>query len=68
MLHAGKVLTTDPHVTTDPDLLPLDEVIDRSDLLVLCAPHAEYRNLDVKNKPVVDIWGFFRKPSPAAAP
>ena len=34
------VLTTDPFVTTDPDLLPLDEVIARSDLLILCTPHA----------------------------
>ena len=56
--HAGAVLTTDPHVTTDADLLPLREVLERSDLLVLCVPHAAYRDLDVSNTPVVDVWGF----------
>ncbi len=54
---ARAVLTTDPFVTTDPELLPLDEVIANSDLMILCAPHAVYRNADFKGKPVVDIWG-----------
>jgi len=55
------VVTTDPFVTTDPDLLPLDEVIKRSDLLILCAPHSAYRDLDYAGKPVVDVWGFLTK-------
>ncbi|MDE2886715.1 MAG: nucleotide sugar dehydrogenase [Gemmatimonadota bacterium] len=55
---AREVMTTDPHVTTDPNLLPVREVLDRSDLLVLCVPHAAYRRLDLKNKPAVDIWGY----------
>jgi UDP-N-acetyl-D-mannosaminuronic acid dehydrogenase len=55
---AKAVLLTDPHVTTDPELIPLEEVIANSDVLVLCTPHNEYRNLDTKGKPVVDIWGF----------
>ncbi len=38
------VLTTDPFVTTDPDLLPLDEVVARSDLLILCTPHRRYQD------------------------
>ena len=53
-----RVLTTDPHVTVDPGLLPLDEVIEQSDLLVLCVPHSAYRHLNLKGKPVVDISGF----------
>jgi UDP-N-acetyl-D-mannosaminuronic acid dehydrogenase len=56
----GAVLTTDPFVTTDPDLLALDDVIARSDLLILCAPHAAYRDLDFAGKPVVDVWGFLK--------
>ncbi|WP_421658631.1 nucleotide sugar dehydrogenase [Leptothermofonsia sp. ETS-13] len=60
---AREVLTTDPYVKTDPDLLPLETVIARSDLLVLCAPHSDYRYLDTKGKPVVDIWGFLNKES-----
>jgi len=54
---ARAVLTTDPFVTTDPELRPLDEVISRSDLLILCARHAVYRQTDVKGKPVFDVWG-----------
>lgn len=59
--HAGVVLTTDPFVTTDPDLLPLDTVIAQSDLLILCAPHTCYRELDFAGKPVVDVWGALKK-------
>jgi UDP-N-acetyl-D-mannosaminuronic acid dehydrogenase len=52
---ADAVLCTDPYVTTDPDLLPLDDVLARSDLLVVGAPHPEYRGL-VTDKPAADIW------------
>jgi UDP-N-acetyl-D-mannosaminuronic acid dehydrogenase len=51
------VLTTDPLVTTDPELRPLDEVIAQSDLMILCAPHAIYRQADFLDKPVFDVWG-----------
>ena len=57
--HAGTVLTTDPYVTGDPELLPLEEVVRRSDILVLCAPHSDYRNLDTAGKTVVDVWNFW---------
>jgi UDP-N-acetyl-D-mannosaminuronic acid dehydrogenase len=56
--YAREVLTTDPFVTTDPDLLPLDEVVARSDLLILCTPHQCYRDADFRGKPIVDVWGF----------
>jgi UDP-N-acetyl-D-mannosaminuronic acid dehydrogenase len=55
---ARKILTTDPYVTTDSDLMPLAEVVDQSDILILCVPHNQYKNLDTKGKIVVDIWGF----------
>ena len=54
---AAGMLTTDPFVTSDPELRPLEEVIAKSDLLILCAPHAAYRALDFAGKPVVDVWG-----------
>jgi UDP-N-acetyl-D-mannosaminuronic acid dehydrogenase len=54
---ARAVLTTDPFVTTDSELRPLDEVIANSDLLILCTPHAVYRETDFKGKPVFDVWG-----------
>jgi UDP-N-acetyl-D-mannosaminuronic acid dehydrogenase len=51
------VICTDPRATADPGLLPLDEVMARADLLVIGAPHAEYRGL-VTRKPVADIWNL----------
>jgi UDP-N-acetyl-D-mannosaminuronic acid dehydrogenase len=52
---ADNVLTADPYVTVDPRLLPQDEVIARSDLLIIATPHPQYRDL-VTDKPVADIW------------
>ena len=52
---ADQVLTADPYVTVDPRLLPQEEVIARSDLLVIATPHPQYRGL-VTDKPVADIW------------
>jgi UDP-N-acetyl-D-mannosaminuronic acid dehydrogenase len=60
---AREVLTTDPFVTTDPDLLPLDQVIARSDLLILCTPHGAYRTADLRGKPVFDVWGILDTPN-----
>jgi len=52
---ADEVLCADPYVTDDPNLLPQDEVIARSDLLVVATPHPQYRGL-VTGKPAADIW------------
>jgi UDP-N-acetyl-D-mannosaminuronic acid dehydrogenase len=57
---ADAVLTTDPYVTVDPALLPMDEVIARSDLLVIGAPHPQYRDL-ATDKPVADIWNVLNQ-------
>jgi UDP-N-acetyl-D-mannosaminuronic acid dehydrogenase len=51
------VVYTDPLATADPGLLPLDEVLNRADLLVIGAPHEQYRNL-VTRKPITDIWNL----------
>ena len=53
----AEVLCTDPLVRTDPALRGLDEVVERSDLLIIAAPHAEYRGLRT-SKPVADIWNL----------
>lgn len=56
-VRAGTVLTTDPFVTldVDKDLLPVDVVLSRSDLVVIGAPHRAYAELEI-TQPVVDIW------------
>lgn len=53
---ARSVLTTDPFVRDDPSLMPLDEVLDRADLLIVGAAHRAYQNLDT-DIPVIDVWG-----------
>lgn len=58
---AGAVLCTDPYVN-DPRLVTLNEVIEQSDVLVLGAPHSDYRSLAIPDdKPVIDVWNFFGK-------
>lgn len=59
MMHAREVLTSDPFVQCDPDLKPLHEVVERSDVLILATPHSAYKELDLRGKPVFDVWGFF---------
>jgi UDP-N-acetyl-D-mannosaminuronic acid dehydrogenase len=67
-LHAKEVLTTDPLVRSDPDLLPLSEVIHRSDILVLCTPHKVYKRVNFNGKPLIDVWNFATGPGLDGAP
>jgi len=59
-IRAKSVSCTDPYVQ-DPTLLPLEEVVRNSDILVLCAPHRAYRELNLDHKIVIDIWNFWEK-------
>ena len=52
----ARVVCTDPYVVDDR-LESLECVLETSDILVLGAPHAAYRSLDVGGRDVVDIWG-----------
>ena len=52
----ARVVCTDPYVRDDR-LVSMDQVLAESDVLVLGAPHAAYRGLEVNGRDVVDIWG-----------
>ena len=56
---AKAVLCTDPYVTaaTDASLVPLEEVLAQADILVIGAPHPEYRGLETQ-LPIKDVWGI----------
>jgi len=56
LLKAAETLCSDPYIADDR-FTPLDEVLARADLLVIAAPHPEYRDL-ATDKPVADIWGI----------
>ena len=54
---ARQVLCTDPYVTVDPHLQPLESVLANSDLLIIGAPHQQYRSLE-PSIPVADVWNL----------
>ena len=54
---AARVLTTDPFVRDDPELLPLEDVLAQADLVVIAAPHAQYADLAISCE-VVDVWNL----------
>ncbi len=60
-----RVLTTDPFVpaSVDPEILPAEQVVRESDLLILCTPHGVYERVHVGQKPVFDLWGHLSTPS-----
>ena len=49
------MLATDEYVVDDR-LVPLQEVLDHADTIVIGAPHRAYRSLDLSGHEVVDIW------------
>lgn len=59
-MEAYKTLCTDPFVDDDR-LLPLEEVIEKSDILVIATPHKAYRDIDPGDKFVADIWNVLGK-------
>jgi UDP-N-acetyl-D-mannosaminuronic acid dehydrogenase len=50
-------MCTDPYIF-DESFEPLDKVLRDSDILVIAAPHKEYRGLELNGRDVVDIWGM----------
>lgn len=54
---AKNVLCTDPYVTSDDSLVSLEHVLAEADVLVIAAPHPEYRDLPT-TAPIVDVWNF----------
>ena len=56
---AAGVLCADPYVKVDADLVPEEELLEHSDLVIIGAPHKRYFQLEIV-KPVVDVWGVRR--------
>jgi UDP-N-acetyl-D-mannosaminuronic acid dehydrogenase len=59
-IEARGVLCSDPFVKDDR-LVRADVLIEKSDIIILGAPHSEYKKLklDFASKTIVDIWNFF---------
>jgi UDP-N-acetyl-D-mannosaminuronic acid dehydrogenase len=56
-LEAREVLCSDPYVS-DPRLILAEDLIAKSDLVVIATAHQIYRELDYCGKHVVDIWNL----------
>lgn len=59
-VEAHDVLCSDVYINEDGFVGP-DELIRRSDIIILGTPHSEYRGLEIKGKLLVDIWDFYGK-------
>ena len=51
------VLTADPYVQNDTELVSEERVLEESDLLIISAPHLRYKEL-ISSKPIIDIWNL----------
>ena len=56
MFEAKEILICDPF-TKDRRNSDLKEVLEESDLIIIGAPHSEYKDMKIE-KPVIDIWGM----------
>lgn len=54
---ARNVLASDPFVTVDDKLISQDELIESSDLIIIGAPHNQYKLLS-SEKQIIDIWNI----------
>jgi UDP-N-acetyl-D-mannosaminuronic acid dehydrogenase len=57
-----RVLTHDPYVKHDPDLVTLQEITESSDILIIGAPHNLYRSV-LAIKPIIDVWNLLKQGS-----
>jgi UDP-N-acetyl-D-mannosaminuronic acid dehydrogenase len=58
LFHGAQVLASDAFAH-DPSFVDAQRLVAESDVIVIGAPHAVYRDLEVPaGKPVVDVWGF----------
>jgi UDP-N-acetyl-D-mannosaminuronic acid dehydrogenase len=59
-IEAERVLCSDVYIRGDGFVSPT-ELIERSDIVIIGAPHREYADLDFRDRRVVDIWNSLRK-------
>lgn len=61
-MEARQVLCSDFFIG-DEGFIGEEELIEKSDVIFIGAPHTKYRGLDFKGKPVVDVWDFLPYPT-----
>jgi UDP-N-acetyl-D-mannosaminuronic acid dehydrogenase len=56
-IEAKKVYCSDAYIK-DERFISEDKMIEKCDIIIIGAPHKRYKQLDYKNKEVIDIWGL----------
>ncbi|HMS92578.1 MAG TPA: nucleotide sugar dehydrogenase [Candidatus Saccharibacteria bacterium] len=59
-IEAKDVLCTDAHMN-DSSLVSTEELLKKADIIIVAAPHKEYKNLNLTGLKVVDIWNLYNK-------
>lgn len=49
---------SDPYVTEDKNLYDVNYTINKSDIIIIGAPHKIFKKLNFKNKKIIDIWSL----------
>ncbi len=62
-MEAREVFCSDPFVERT-DFLSTEELVRRSDILIVATPHKVYKTLQLGGKPVMDIWGVLPEQLP----
>lgn len=57
LIETKDVLCSDEYIT-DTRFVCAEELVNRSDIVIIGAPHAAYKNLDYKDKVVIDVWNL----------
>ena len=57
-----KVLTHDPYVKNDIDLVTLQVILENADILLIGAPHNIYKTV-LTSKPIIDVWNLLKRGS-----
>ena len=55
--HSRRPAARSQHTPLDPDLVPLQQVLDQADVLIVATPHPEYASI-VTVKPIADVWNI----------
>jgi len=60
LFESANVFCSDPFVN-DPEFVSEDELINKSDIIIIGAPHSSYRKIIIHDRIIIDIWNIINK-------
>ena len=54
--NCAKVICSDEYLKNNK-FFTKEELIDKSDIVIIGVPHKNYKKLNLKNKKIINIWG-----------